>query len=116
MPVIKFEDFGTENAPDWAKVTGGINGMGCSTRDKSASGDVHFHDAEEFWFVLNGKARVLVGGKEHIVERGDVVCAHMGDDHAILEVLEEPYTQVWIECNRRGQKRSGHLHRGTDDA
>jgi len=35
----------------------------------------------------------------------------MGEEHAILEVIEEPYTQVWLECNLRGQKRTGHLHR-----
>ena len=116
MPIIKREDFGTERAPSWAKVAGGINAMGCSSRpDKGTSVEPHFHDSEEFWFVLDGKARVMTEGNEHIVEKGDVVCTHMGDEHAILEIVEEPYIQVWIECNVRGQKRSGHLHRGEDD-
>ena len=114
MPIIKREDFGTARAPEWAKVEGGITAMGCSTRDKAGSVEPHFHDAEEFWFVLNGKAKVMTEGKEHIVEKGDIVCTHMGDEHAILEIIETPYTQVWIECNLRGQKRRGHLHRGKD--
>lgn len=112
MPIIKREDFGTERAPSWAIVSGGINAMGYSTRDKNSKPvELHFHDAEEFWFVLNGKARVMTEGKEYIVGPGDVVCTYKGDEHAILEIIEEPYTQVWIECNLRGEKRSGHLHR-----
>ena len=115
MPIIKQGDFGTDRAPSWAKVEGGINAMGCSTRDGDGSVEPHFHDAEEFWFVLNGKARVMTEGEEYVVQRGDIVCTHMGDEHAILEIIEPPYTQVWIECNLRGKKRKGHLHRGEDD-
>jgi len=115
MPIIKCEDFGTERAPAWVKIQGGINAMGCSTRDKGGTVEPHFHDAEEFWFVLNGKAKVMTEGEEYIVEKGDVVCTHKGDEHAILAIAEAPYTQVWIECNLRGKKRRGHLHRGEDD-
>jgi quercetin dioxygenase-like cupin family protein len=115
MPVIKREDFGTERAPSWVKISGGINAMGCSTRDsKDQVVDVHFHDADEFWIPINGKARVMTEGKEYVVEKGDVVCTHMGDEHAILEIVETPYIQVWIECNLRGQKRPGHLYRDKD--
>ena len=85
MPIIKREDFGTDRAPAWAKVTGGINAMGCSTRDESGSVELHFHDCEEFWFVLDGKAKVATDGKEYIVEKGDIVCTHMGEEHAIYE-------------------------------
>lgn len=112
MPIIKREDFGTDRSPSWAKITGGIVGMGCSTRGKDAEPvELHFHDGEEFWFVLNGRARVMTEGDEYVVTPGDVVCTRMGDEHAILEIIEAPYTQVWIECNLRGEKRKGHLHR-----
>lgn len=112
MPVIKREDFGTDRVPSWIKIEGGINAMGCSTRDKNSDPvEPHFHDAEEFWFVLNGRARIMTEGVEYTVGPGDVVCTHKGDEHAILEIIEAPYTQVWIECNLRGQRRQGHLHR-----
>jgi mannose-6-phosphate isomerase-like protein (cupin superfamily) len=112
MPIIKQKDFGTDRVPSWVKISGGINAMGCSTRDKSSPPvELHYHDAEEFWFVLKGKAKVMTEGKEYVVEPGDIVCTHKGDEHAILEIVEEPYTQVWVECNLRGEKRSGHLHR-----
>ena len=115
MPIIKREDFGTHRAPSCAKVTGGISAMWCSTRDKGSLVEPHFHDAEEFWFVLNGRAKVMTEGEEHIVKAGDVICTPMGSEHAILEIIDAPYTQVWIECNLRGKKRRGHLHRGEDD-
>jgi len=111
MPIIKREDFGTDRAPDWCKVTGGIVAMGASTRDAAGTVEMHFHDCEEFWFVLDGKARVTTEGVEHVVGPGDVVCTHMGDEHALLEILEAPYQQVWMECNLRGPRRRGHLHK-----
>lgn len=114
MPIIKREDFGTERAPDWCRVAGGIVAMGASTRDRGGTVEMHFHDCEEFWFVLAGRARVTTEGGEHVVSTGDVVCTRMGDEHAILEVLEAPYQQVWIECNLRGPRRRGHLHTGQD--
>ena len=115
MPVIQREDFGTDRAPGWCKVAGGIVAMGASSRDRDGSVELHFHDSEEFWFVLKGKARIVTEGAEHVVQPGDVVCTHRGDEHAILEVLDAPYEQVWLECNLRGRKRKGHLHRGKDE-
>ncbi len=115
MPIIKRQDFGTDRAPDWCKIAGGIVGMGCSTRDADGKVELHFHDCEEFWFAIQGKAKVVTDGEEHLVEPGDVVCTHMGQEHAILEVVEPPYQQVWVSCNLRGRMRKGHLHRGEDE-
>jgi mannose-6-phosphate isomerase-like protein (cupin superfamily) len=115
MPIVKREDFGTDRAPGWCRVEGGICGVGFSSRGLDGQVEPHFHDNEEFWFVINGKARVRTEGEEHVIEKGDVVCTRMGDEHAILEVLEAPYQQVWVACNSRGQGRKGHLHRGVDE-
>ena len=114
MPIVKQEDFGTDRAPAWCKVEEGICGMGCTPREKGHTAELHFHDADEFWFVIQGKARVATDGNEYTVKKGDVVCTQMGQEHAVLEILEAPYTQVWIETNLRGRKRRGHLHRGSD--
>ena len=85
--------------------------MGCSTRTGNDTVELHFHDGEEFWFVLEGRSRIMTDGEEHTIETGDIVCTQMGEEHAILEVIEAPYTQVWVMCNLRGQRLTGHLHR-----
>ncbi len=114
MPIVRQDDFGTERAPEWCKIEGGIVAMGCSTREVGATVEMHFHDAEEYWFVQAGKAKVVTEGEEHIVGPGDIVCTHMDVDHAILEIVEAPYTQIWVQCALRGEKRQGHLHRDQD--
>ena len=53
MPIIKHRDFGTERAPGWCKVQGGITAMGSSSREVGQTVEPHFHDAEEFWFGCN---------------------------------------------------------------
>ena len=116
MPIVKYEGFGTDRAPEWCKINGGIVAMGCSTRNLGETVELHFHDSEEFWFVLEGKAKVMTDAQEHIVEKGDVVCTQMGEEHAIVEIVEAPYSQVWINCNLRGKKRRGHLHREQDES
>lgn len=112
MPVIRQDEFGTDRAPEWCRVAGGICGMGhwVMTAD-SPPVERHFHDCEEFWFVLGGRARIHNAGEDRIVGPGDVVCTPMGEEHGIEEVLEAPYSHVWIACGLRGLRREGHLHR-----
>ncbi len=114
MPVLKHQDFGADCAPEWCKVTGGICGLGLWSCGLDGKVEPHFHDNEEFWFVTKGKARIMTEGEERIVQKGDIVCTRMGEEHAIWEVLEAPYEHVWIACNSRGRGRKGHLHRGVD--
>jgi mannose-6-phosphate isomerase-like protein (cupin superfamily) len=115
MPILKREDFGTGRAPGWCKIEEGICGMGVWACGLDGQAEPHFHDNEEFWFVIRGRARVRTEGEERAVERGDVVCTRMGDEHAVLEILEAPYEHVWVACNSRGRGRRGHLHRGVDE-
>jgi len=115
MPVIKREDFGTERAPSWCRVEGGIVAMDCWEPEDSVTVEPHFHDCEEFWFVLRGRARVACDGQELEVGPGDVVCTQMGEEHAVLRITEGPYAHVWVATSLRGKGRGGHLHRGTDD-
>ena len=73
--------------------------------------EMHYHDCDEAWVVVCGKARVHTDGEEHVVKQGDIVWTRMGDEHALLEILEYPYGHVWMETSSRGEKREGHLHR-----
>jgi hypothetical protein len=72
--------------------------------------DKHYHDCDEAWLVLSGKARVLSEGKEYVVSAGDVVWTRMGDEHQLLEIIEPPYGVAWLENALRGRKRPGHLY------
>ena len=46
----------------------------------------------------------------YTLEKGDVLVTRMGDEHEILEILEDT-TYFWAFTELRGQKRPGHLHR-----
>jgi mannose-6-phosphate isomerase-like protein (cupin superfamily) len=75
----------------------------------------HFHDADEYWVILSGRARVMSEGKEYLVGSGDVLCTRMGDEHDILEVIEAPLRTFWFEDELKRLKRPGHLHRGEEE-
>ncbi len=114
MPVVKRDGFGTSRVPAWMAVQGGICEMGCSSRVKGQHHDPHFHDCDQFEFPLSGKARIVTSGEVRIIEAGDVICSRAGQVHGILEVIEEPYVQVWIKCNLRGKGRKHSLQPGID--
>ena len=76
--------------------------------------DRHFHDADEYWIVISGKARVMSEDVEYIVGPGDILCTRMGDEHDILEIIESPLQTFWFEDELKGLRRPGHLHRGVD--
>jgi quercetin dioxygenase-like cupin family protein len=105
MPVFNAKSI--KDAPDWVKVSN----YGVSIMKKGQTVEPHYHDCDEFWYIVSGKARVRTEGNEYIVQQGDVVCTKMGDDHELIEILEDDYVVVWIETELKGQKRIGHLHR-----
>ena len=104
MPV--FNPKNINSAPSWVK----ISNYGVAVMKKGQTVEPHYHDCDEFWYIVSGKARVRTEGSEYIVQKGDVVCTKMGDDHELIEILEEDYIVVWIETELQGQKRIGHLH------
>jgi len=107
MPVLNSETI--KNAPEWVDISAfGIGQIKAGTKNPV---ELHYHDAEEYWFVVSGKAKIKTEGKIYTVQKGDVVCTKMGDEHEILEVLEEDFIIVWVETRLKGQKRQGHLHR-----
>lgn len=106
MPVIRTP----AERPDW--LTWSNFGVG-EVRDAAAF-DLHFHDADEYWVVLSGRARVLSEGTEYEIGQGDILLTRMGEEHDVLEVLEQPFVSFWIEDRLRGQQRPGHLHKPED--
>lgn len=103
MPIMR----GPDDKPEWVKWS--VFGVG-EVKDASKF-DLHFHDADEYWLVFSGRARVLSEGKEYVIGPGDILCTRMGEEHDVLEVIEEPFKSFYIEDELKGQRRPGHLHR-----
>ncbi len=106
MPVIRNAD----EKPEWMK----WSNFGVGVVETKDDLERHFHDADEYWLVFEGRARVMSEGAEYEVGPGDILCTKMGNEHDIVEVLEAPLKSFFIEDELRGRKRPGHLHHPED--
>jgi mannose-6-phosphate isomerase-like protein (cupin superfamily) len=106
MPVMRNR---TEK-PDWVR----WSNFGFARLESADQLRRHYHDADEYWLVYSGRARVLSEEIEYELGPGDILCTRMGDEHDVLEVLEAPFECIWIEDVLRGQKRPGHLYRNNE--
>lgn len=75
---------------------------------KCTSLDSHYHDCDEYWIILSGSGKVVVGGHHHEVRAGECVAIGMGHHHDFPEV-NEPVRAVFFETTLEGRKRIGHL-------
>ncbi len=106
MPVIRAETIAEK--PDWLQTS--TFGLFHVPKGNPAQFDLHYHDADEIWYIVQGHARILTEGVEHKVGPGDMVCTGMGDEHHILEVYDD-LLGFYLEGKLEGLKRRGHLHR-----
>ena len=104
MPVIRRETLNEK--PDWLKASA----FGMFRVPKGGAVELHYHDADEIWFIVEGRARVVSEGREYEVGPGDLLCTGMGDEHGTIEVHED-ILGFFLEADLEGQKRTGHLHR-----
>ncbi len=104
MPIIMATE--RDVKPEWVP----FSGWGVYRAPQGSSCEVHYHDCDEYWFVVEGKARVMTEGVEYEVGPGDMVATRQGDEHAVLEVLED-VVWVFLADELKGEKRPGHLHR-----
>jgi mannose-6-phosphate isomerase-like protein (cupin superfamily) len=109
VPVIRKETL--TNKPDWLKAS--AFGLFRVPRGNPAAFDLHYHDADEIWFIIEGRARILTEGTEYAVGPGDLVRTGRGDEHHVL-VVDEDLVGFYLEGELEGLKRSGHLHRDVD--
>ena len=104
MPVIRRETLNQK--PDWLKASA----FGMFRVPKGGAVELHYHDADEIWFIVEGRARVVSEGREYEVGPGDLLCTGMGDEHGTIEVHED-ILGFFLEAELEGQRRKGHLHR-----
>ncbi len=76
--------------------------------------ELHYHDCDEFVFMVEGRCLMKSEGIHYVLEPKDVLVTRMGDEHELKEILEDT-VYFWVEGKLRGQKRTGHLTRGIDD-
>ena len=51
--------------------------------------ELHYHDCDEFVFMIEGKCLMRSEGIIYTLEGGDVLVTRMGDEHELLEILED---------------------------
>ena len=111
MPVIRAGKL-EETRPDWVR----FSSMGIVELPREVTVfDRHFHDCDEYWFLVRGRMRAFSEGKEYELGPGDVLCTRMGDEHEILEIVEDAAI-LYVEEELKGKKRTGHLHRDPKEA
>lgn len=69
----------------------------------------HFHDCDEYVFMIEGRMHMRSEGIDYILEPKDVLVTRMGDVHEVVEILDDT-VYFWAEGPMRGLKREGHLN------
>ena len=72
--------------------------------------EMHYHDCDEFVFMVSGRVLMRSEGIDYTLGPGDVLVTRAGDEHQLMEILEDT-VYFWAETELKGQKRPGHLHR-----
>ncbi|QDY71285.1 cupin domain-containing protein [Qingshengfaniella alkalisoli] len=78
------------------------------TYPKSTCIDSHYHDCDEYWIILEGRATVVVQNEAAEMAPGDCLCIGMGRHHDMPQA-PEPVTAIYFETGLGRQKRIGHL-------
>ncbi len=71
--------------------------------------ELHFHDCDEYVCMVSGRMLMRSEGVLYEVGPRDVLVTRMGDEHEVVEILEDT-TYFWFTGPLRGAKRQGHLH------
>ena len=100
-----------KNRPDWCNVTGAGTLKGVN----SGHFDRHYHDCNEYWMIVHGKAKVWIDGQSYYVHDGDIVCIRAGLEHDILELYEK-LDGFYMEDALQPGGKAGHLHKTPEAA
>ena len=104
MPVIRKGE-GAASLPEGS----GITAWGVADFKAGEECDYHYHDCDEFWFLLQGRMAVIENGKEDVLEQGDTLYTPRGLEHSLRAITDTVH--FWCALELKGEKRAGHLHR-----
>ena len=58
---------------------------------------IHLHlRADEFFYVLEGTGRMLIGKKEHEISAGDTIFVPLGTDHRVTSSKDDPLRVIFL--------------------
>lgn len=97
-----------QNFPAWSE----INRYGISRLDAGAKVEFHFHDANEYWIIIEGRGIGTLDGKEYSLGPGDMLMTAAGYEHAL--VVTEKMVVVYIYGVMPPHGRWGHLYKSKD--
>lgn len=75
---------------------------------KTTTMDRHYHDYDEFWFILEGAVTAVIGDRFVNLESGDCLATPAGVHHDIARV-GSPMRGAFFETSTMGARRMGHL-------
>ena len=70
--------------------------------------DSHYHDYDEYWFILDGRATAVVSEETFEVAPGDCIAIGTGHHHDMPDV-QSPMRGAFFETTLLREKRLGHL-------
>ncbi len=97
-----------ETFPSWSEVTR----YGVNTLKAGDNLELHFHDCNEYWIIIEGTGVATSEGRSYDLGPGDMLLTKQGDEHSLL--VTEKMVAVYFYGVIPPGGRIGHLHRGTD--
>ena len=96
------------NFPSWSETTKyGINTLKIGDTVK-----LHFHDANEYWIIIQGRGIATSEGSTYELGPGDMLLTKAGDEHSLI-VIEEMVAVYFYGVMPEGG-RFGYLYQGVD--
>ncbi len=73
---------------------------------------LHFHDANEYWVIVQGRGTATSEGRTYELGPGDMLLTKAGDEHSL--VVTEAMIAVYLYGPMPPGGRFGYLHKGVD--
>ncbi|KPJ62048.1 MAG: hypothetical protein AMS15_05220 [Planctomycetes bacterium DG_23] len=66
--------------------------------EESHAGETHTHEDDEVFINLQGKATLLINGKPHPFEMGEIAVIEAGEEHHIVADARDPILNLWLHA------------------
>jgi mannose-6-phosphate isomerase-like protein (cupin superfamily) len=96
--------------PTWSE----ISKYGINTLNVGDTVKLHFHDANEYWVIVEGRGIATSEGQEYELEPGDMLQTKAGDEHSL--VVTEKMVAVYLYGIMPPGGRFGYLYKGIDSS